>query len=116
MTTRQLAAHCLVSAGAISQRLARAEAHGWVTRTRAPGRVVKVQLTDEGKDMADRIAGSIFQTDDELLAVLPHKDRQELTRLLKTLTLAIGGDAQAFLPRVGPDYRAPQPGARGTLP
>ncbi|WP_280401232.1 MarR family transcriptional regulator [Nocardia carnea] len=38
LTTRQIAARSLVTAGAISQRLARAEAAGLITRSPAPAR------------------------------------------------------------------------------
>ena len=99
MTTRELTARAMVSAGAISQRLARAEARGWVRRTPGPARQVVVQLTDEGRETVDRVAGLIFAADDEALADLTERQRRDLARLLRRLTIALGSGGP--LPHVG---------------
>jgi len=91
----------MVSPGAISQRLARAESRGWVRRTPGPARSVVVELTDEGRETVDRVTGLIFAADDEALAALSERQRRELSRLLRRLTLALGSSGP--LSHVGGD-------------
>ncbi len=99
MSTRELTERAMVSAGAISQRLARAEARGWVRRAPGPARQVVVHLTDEGRETVDRVAGLIFAADDEALAGLTDRQRRDLAALLRRLSLALGQSGP--LPHVG---------------
>jgi DNA-binding MarR family transcriptional regulator len=99
MSTRELTERAMVSAGAISQRLARAEARDWVRRVPGPARQVVVELTDEGRETVDRVAGLIFAADDEALAGLSDRQRRDLASLLRRLTSALGTGGP--LPHVG---------------
>ena len=104
MSTRELTERAMVSAGAISQRLARAEARGWVRRTPGPARQVVVELTDEGRETVDRVAGLIFAADDEALAGLSDRQRRDLAALLRRLTVTLGSGGP--LPHVGGESTA----------
>src|SRR5699024_9045111 len=70
LTTRQLAERCLVSAGAISQRVTRAERDGLVSRSPGVGRSVEVSLTETGHELVERSAGDVLRTDEEFTAGL----------------------------------------------
>ncbi|NLG21555.1 MAG: MarR family transcriptional regulator [Actinomycetales bacterium] len=89
LSTRELADASVVSAAAISQRLARAEQRGWVRREPRPGRRVDVQLTEEGRRITDEFAGAIFVSDEAMLDGLSSEDRAELTRLLAVLSSSL---------------------------
>ncbi|MEV0647773.1 MarR family winged helix-turn-helix transcriptional regulator [Phytomonospora sp. NPDC050363] len=69
LTTRELAERCLVSAGAISQRVARAEKDGLVTRGPAGGRPksVAVTLTSAGHDLTDALVGELLRREAALI-------------------------------------------------
>lgn len=82
LTTRQLAERCLVSAGAISQRVARAERDGLVTRRPSSGRRVEVVLSAAGHDLVERGAGHVLAVDARLTAGLSDADLGRLESLL----------------------------------
>ncbi|WP_029088615.1 MarR family winged helix-turn-helix transcriptional regulator [Brevibacterium album] len=90
LSTRELAGLEGVTPAAISQRVARAEGKGWVTRESGPGRSVLVTLTPAGQDVVDDVAGAIFDHDDALLTAVELGDRETLADLLRTLCLAMG--------------------------
>lgn len=85
LSTRELAHRALVTPAAISQRLSRAEAAGWVTRVRGDARSVEVHLTEAGRAVIDAAAGAIFAREDVLLAGLTPDEREHLARLLQAL-------------------------------
>jgi|GEM_PF-848880 len=89
LTTRQLADRCLVSAGAISQRVARAELDGHVRRRAAPGRRVEVALTPAGHALVERSAHAVLALDDSLSADLSDSELEQLeTHLARWLGAA----------------------------
>ncbi|WP_182113925.1 MarR family winged helix-turn-helix transcriptional regulator [Actinotalea sp. JY-7876] len=94
LTTRQLADRCLVSAGAISQRVARAELDGHVTRRAAPGRRVEVALTDAGHRLVERSASQVLAVDDLLSAGLSDAELNQLESLLGRWLGTMRGVAQ----------------------
>jgi DNA-binding MarR family transcriptional regulator len=77
----------LVSAGAISQRVARAEREGLVVRERSArdGRVTYVRLTAEGHALTERTVDELLGHEDCLLAALTSAQRGELADLLRLL-------------------------------
>ena len=82
----EIARRAMVTAGAISQRLTRAEQAGLVERTRAPaGRERIVRLLPAGHELVDRLVGSIAELDADLLASLEPAQRDTLDTLLRTL-------------------------------
>jgi DNA-binding MarR family transcriptional regulator len=83
LTTRDLAERCLVSAGAISQRVARAEREDLVTRSAGAGRRVDVTLTAAGHALVERTAAQVLAADEALLHGI---DDATLARLEQALT------------------------------
>lgn len=87
LTTRTLAERTLVTAGAISQRVARAEAAGLVVR--APGgpgrRAVTVTLTTAGHAEIERVVDRVLRREVELLSGLPASARADLADGLSVL-------------------------------
>jgi len=84
LSTRELAEQCLVSAGAISQRVARGEKEGLVTRGPARGRpkTVPVTLTAAGHELADRLVGDLLRRE---AALIGDGDHAELAAGLRGL-------------------------------
>jgi len=99
LATRELAGRSLVTAGAISQRVARAEERGLVTRTNAGGRprTVLVTLTDAGFDRVDAIVGDILRREHDWLVALSDQQRTQLADLLGILLTDLSGR----LPKAG---------------
>jgi DNA-binding MarR family transcriptional regulator len=89
----QLAHRALVSAGAISQRVARAERAGLVERVRAgrDGRAVQVTLTPAGHALVDRTVDDLLRHEEALLASLTGPERARLAGLLRTLLAGLTG-------------------------
>jgi DNA-binding MarR family transcriptional regulator len=87
MSTRDLAAHSLVTAGAISQRVARAEREKLVTRRPAPGRsrAVLVELTPAGHELVERTVDRVLGREAQLLESLDPDRREQLADLLREL-------------------------------
>ncbi|MQY15674.1 hypothetical protein SRB5_58620 [Streptomyces sp. RB5] len=87
LTTRELADRTLVTAGAISQRVARAEREGLVRRS--PGttgrRTVVVTLTDEGHRLIERSVDRVLGREASLVAGLTEGERAALVALLDKL-------------------------------
>lgn len=84
LTAGDLARHCRVTPGAISQRLSAMERSGLVERVReAPDRrTVHVVVTEAGRTRLDAAAGDVATADEELLARLGDADRAALDTIL----------------------------------
>ncbi|TDD58623.1 MarR family transcriptional regulator, partial [Kribbella antibiotica] len=87
LTTRELARRTLVTAGAISQRVTRAEDAGLVTRTPAPGttRAVLITLTPAGHALIERSVDQVLTRESELVASLSPQARTHLATALQQL-------------------------------
>jgi DNA-binding MarR family transcriptional regulator len=87
LTSRQLTARSLVTAGAISQRLARAEQAGWITRSPsdASHRAVAVTLTADGHALIEATVRDLLTHEETLVADLTDHERRTLSRLLDRL-------------------------------
>ena len=77
----------LGSAGAISQRVARAERAGYVRRGRstADGRGVYVELTETGHTEVERTVDDLLRHEETLLSALTPAQRTQLAGLLRIL-------------------------------
>jgi DNA-binding MarR family transcriptional regulator len=86
LSTRQLAERSRVTAGAISQRVARAEAAGLVNRTRsqATARGVTVTLTEAGHGLVERLVDRVLGREAELVSGLTEDQQATLTALLRS--------------------------------
>jgi DNA-binding MarR family transcriptional regulator len=91
-TPSELARSTLISAGAVSQRLARAERDGFIRRQRSrdDGRVVFVELTAAGHELIERTVDTLLAHEEELLRALDGEQRDQLATLLRTLLLDLG--------------------------
>ncbi|TCC61171.1 MarR family transcriptional regulator [Kribbella pittospori] len=96
LTTRELSRRTLVTAGAISQRVARAEDSGLVTRRSADdgSRAVVVTLTKTGHDLIERTVDQVLTRESELVASLSPTGRAELASQLQELLDDVGRRAR----------------------
>lgn len=87
LTTRELADRSMVTAGAISQRVARAEQEGLVTRRPGEGRrrSVVVELTATGHRLVESTVDQVLTREAELLTGLAPEQQEQLTGLLRVL-------------------------------
>lgn len=87
LTTRELTEQTLVTAGAISQRIARAERDGLVERTPGPEgtRTVLVILTPTGHTHVEHLVDRVLGREAELISHLTPEQQTALTDLLRLL-------------------------------
>ncbi|MER7247235.1 MarR family transcriptional regulator [Kribbella sp. NPDC000426] len=87
LTTRELSRRTLVTAGAISQRVARAEDSGLVTRRSADDgtRAVLVALSPTGHDLIEQTVDQVLTRESELVASLSPTARTQLAAQLQAL-------------------------------
>ncbi|WP_033218917.1 MarR family winged helix-turn-helix transcriptional regulator [Kitasatospora phosalacinea] len=97
LTTRELTRRTLVTAGAISQRVARAEREGLVRRSPDPagGRAVLVALTPDGHALIERSVDAVLGREATLVTGLSPAERAALAGLLDRLLADLRG-------RIGP--------------
>ncbi|MET4432132.1 MarR family transcriptional regulator [Mycolicibacterium sp. 624] len=91
LTTRELADAALITAGAITQRVDRAERQGLVTRS-AQGegsRRVDVELTDLGHATVERLVDAVLERELALLDGFPADEVEQLNSLLRQLLSAL---------------------------
>jgi len=93
LTTREIARRTLVTAGAISQRLARAERAGLVVRSagQGGGRSVTVTLTEAGHAVVERTVDAVLGREAQLVDGLSEADRTALAGLLDRLLSEVAG-------------------------
>lgn len=87
LSTRELGRRSLVTAGAVSQRVARAERDGLVTRTPAAGRprTVEVALTAAGHTLVEQTVDQVLGREAELVDGLSAEQQAQLRELLGVL-------------------------------
>jgi DNA-binding MarR family transcriptional regulator len=87
LTTREIARRTLVTAGAVSQRVARAERAGLVTRAASPGsrRAVAVRLTPAGHELIEATVSRLLAHEAQLIAALTPAERAALAGSLAKL-------------------------------
>lgn len=87
LSTRELTARCMVTAGAITQRVDRAQGSGLVQRLppEAGTRVVLVELTAEGHRAVEAAVGALLAHEQGLVDVLDSSQQTELASLLAAL-------------------------------
>ncbi|MFI0487073.1 MarR family winged helix-turn-helix transcriptional regulator [Actinomadura sp. 9N215] len=84
MTPAELKRATLVTAGAISQRVVRAEAAGLVQAERTTGgRTLTVRLTDQGNRQIEDCVTRLLVHEDSLISHLSPQEREALTELLR---------------------------------
>ncbi|MGO3148003.1 MAG: MarR family winged helix-turn-helix transcriptional regulator [Leucobacter sp.] len=87
----ELAAHTMVTAGAVSKRLDRLELVGLVQRrmSEPDGRGRMVGLTVAGRKLIDEAYAAHMQNEERLLAGLQGAQREQLASLLRTWLISI---------------------------
>ncbi|GHH44678.1 MarR family winged helix-turn-helix transcriptional regulator [Streptomyces candidus] len=87
LSTRELSRRSLVTAGAVSQRVARAEREGLVTRRPGEGRPrsVQVMLTPTGHDLVERTVDQVLGREAQLISSLNTAQQAQLAELLQAL-------------------------------
>ena len=87
LTTREITRRTLVTAGAVSQRVARAEQAGLVERasSSASRRAVAVRLTEAGHALVEAAVRRLLDHEANLISVLAPAERTALTAALAKL-------------------------------
>lgn len=93
LTPTELAERSFISSGGVSQRLARAEELGLITRHAAKRdtRSVIVTLGQAGHRLVDRTVEQILRAEQESLAGLTPEERLQLANLLRSLHTSLAG-------------------------
>jgi len=96
LTTRDRSERTGVTPGAISQRLARAERDGYITRspTGRPSRAVAVTLTPKGHQLVERLVDRVLGRETALVAGLTPSDRSQLAELLRQLHHTVSAEVR----------------------
>jgi DNA-binding MarR family transcriptional regulator len=91
LSPKALSEALLVTSGTMTNRLDRLEARGLVRRLPDPAdrRGVLVELTDEGRALADRAVEVHLAREEELLAGLSRRERDQLSRLGRKLLASL---------------------------
>ncbi|MCF3120424.1 MarR family transcriptional regulator [Streptomyces arenae] len=87
LSTRELGRRSMVTAGAVSQRVARAEREGLVTRGPGEGRprTVVVTLTEAGHALVEATVDQVLGREADLVSGLDTEQQARLTELLGVL-------------------------------
>jgi len=90
MAATELAAASMLTSGAMTNRIDRLEHVGLVRRLHDPAdrRRVLVELTEKGQEQVESATKARFEIASSALAGLGHKQRQQLSGLLRLLLLA----------------------------
>ena len=91
LTPTDLYRSLMLSSGAMTARLKRLERSGLIARVSNPadGRSVQMTLTARGRRVVDALVGPHLEVERECLKALTTDDQRMLTRLLRTITLAL---------------------------
>ncbi|WP_030620729.1 MarR family winged helix-turn-helix transcriptional regulator [Streptomyces sclerotialus] len=87
LSTREIGRRSMITAGAVSQRVARAERENLVSRGPAQGRprTVEVTLTATGHEVVEATVDQVLHREAELLDGLSPERQERLTELLRDL-------------------------------
>ena len=92
LTAGELVRQTMVTTGAMTNRVDRLEARGYVKRIADPSdrRVVLVRLTPEGKEIVDETAVAHYRLERELLQGLTSRQRDKLAATMRSLLIDLG--------------------------
>ncbi|MAT05390.1 MAG: MarR family transcriptional regulator [Acidimicrobiaceae bacterium] len=85
LTPTELADRTLITTGAMSQRLMKAESSGWIRREAATGdaRSIVVSLTTDGFELVERVVGEVLRSEQQLLDRFTPTEQAELAAMLR---------------------------------
>ena len=91
LSPKALSAALLVTSGTMTNRLDRLEARGLVRRLPDPDdrRGLLVELTDEGRELADRAVAVHVAREEQLMSGLTRRERDQLSRLGRKLLASL---------------------------
>jgi DNA-binding MarR family transcriptional regulator len=117
LRTGALEAASFVTAGAISQRLARLEREGLIARERDPAdrRVIYVALTRKGRNLIDNIVAGLMEREERLLASLSQTERRQLEKLLTTWMRALDQSSASGEGNAGWQHQPRRPALRPSV-
>jgi DNA-binding MarR family transcriptional regulator len=112
LSTRELSTRGMITPGAVTQRVDRAQDAGLVRRLAAePGtRTVFVELTEAGHEAVTDAVSRLLTREQRLVDVLQPGEQEELARLLSILLRRLAERAAAW-----PAGEAPDPGGAGIM-
>lgn len=92
LTAGALVEASMVTSGAITNRIDRLLARGWVIRETDPAnrRSVLITLTGSGRELVDEVVVSHLDLETKLLATLSAGDQDRLAALLRKLLIGLG--------------------------
>lgn len=92
LTAGELVRQTMVTTGAMTNRIDRLEASGYVKRIADPNdrRVVLVRLLPAGKAIVDEAADEHYRLERELLSGLSDRQQEQLSHMLRTLLIDLG--------------------------
>ncbi|MEM9608341.1 MAG: MarR family transcriptional regulator [Actinomycetota bacterium] len=92
LSPTELVEHTMVTTGAMTNRIDRLAERGLVTRRHdaSDRRRVVVALTDDGRELVERIAPDHYRYEDGLLDTLNETQRAQLVRSLRALLVGLG--------------------------
>jgi DNA-binding MarR family transcriptional regulator len=96
LTTREIARRTMVTAGAVSQRVARAEQAGLVERSPSSvsRRAVGVRLTEAGHSLIEPTVRQLLEHEADLIGALTAAERTTLTNILARMEQALVASPQ----------------------
>jgi len=91
LSPKSLMAETLVSSGAMTHRLRKLEARGFITRSSDPddGRGVVVRLMPSGRDAVDLAFSTLIEAEHSLITALAHGEQAAVARALRSLSLNV---------------------------
>jgi DNA-binding MarR family transcriptional regulator len=91
MSPKELMTDVMLSSGAMTNRLDRLEASGYIVRLPDPNdrRGVQIELTEQGRALVDQAIAARFSEATEVAAILDTKERTELEAALRKLLTAL---------------------------
>ncbi|QIS08083.1 MarR family winged helix-turn-helix transcriptional regulator [Nocardia arthritidis] len=92
LTAGALIKVAMVTSGAITNRIDRLVARGWVERAQCPEdrRAIRVRLTPAGRALVDELLPIHLENEERMLAALDTESRGQLAGLLRALTESLG--------------------------
>jgi DNA-binding MarR family transcriptional regulator len=92
LSPSELAGALLVTSGTMTNRLDRLEQRGLIERLANPNdrRGLDVQLTPEGKRLVDDLVGRHVENEEQMLAPLSARERDQLVRITRKLLAHLG--------------------------
>ena len=106
VTQNDLASAARVDASMITRLVKEMESeHGWIRRERDPedNRLVRVYLTERGRERARGLAGRIAELDGRITRRLDDDQLQRLREMLRTLEATAAEDYESRVSRAAPE-------------